>query len=187
MKKILLSLVCVTLGPVCWANLDLGAKSNGTPYDRYMTPVREVFERTGEGSKPSINDVRKMMFLGRSFRYVSGAPYAPATPETTATRKAGDCKDKALWLAAALKDGSVRFVIGKAKSSSTISHAWLYWKDEASKWWVLDCTNHKLPIPAESLGADQYIPLYSFGKEGAFRHAASGSGTAVAAVASGAN
>lgn len=186
MKKLLLSLVLATATQVCWANLDLGSKSEGTPYDQYMSSVRQVLGK-GQAAKPSMNDVRKLMFVGRSFRYMSGAAYAPATPESTAARKAGDCKDKALWLANALNDGSVRFVIGKAKSTSSISHAWLYWKDENSKWWILDCTNRKMPIPADKVTAGQYIPFYSFAKEGAYRHAASASGTGFAAIASAAN
>ena len=51
---------------------------------------------------------RDLDYLARA----SGVRVA-ALPETTAARRSGDCKDKALWLASQLGDSDVRFVIGK--------------------------------------------------------------------------
>jgi hypothetical protein len=151
--------------------LDLGNRSGGSPYDRYMTPVKSVLQRVdGAPASASLDSVRKLMRTGRGFRYSFDTPYLANLPEVTASRRAGDCKDKALWLASQLNDSSVRFVIGKARSSSRISHAWLYWKDGNDKWWILDCTNASRPIPADRVSRNSYIPFYSYAKTGVYRH-----------------
>src|SRR5207249_3678326 len=118
---------------------------------------------------PSLLRVRDLMRKGRSFRYSFIDPYLAALPNVTSYTHTGDCKAKALWLADQLNDPSVRFVIGKARSSSRISHAWLMWQHD-SRWWVLDCTNLREPIPADRLSSNEYIPLYSFSKSSEYRH-----------------
>ena len=117
----------------------------------------------------SMDQVRQLMHQGRAFRYSFTSPYVAATPDVTATTRAGDCKAKALWLANQLNDESVRFVIGKARKSSRMSHAWLMWQHE-NRWWILDCTNNWDPIPADRVSASQYIPYYSFAKNAEYRH-----------------
>ena len=84
----------------------------------------------------------------------------------------GDCKDKALWLCDQLQDPSARFVIGKMKRGSRISHAWVMWQGEG-RWWILDCTMNASAIPADSVGPDSYVPLFSYSKNTAFRHTGS--------------
>jgi hypothetical protein len=115
--------------------------------------------------------VRQLMHEGRAFRYSFTSPYLAATPAVTETTRAGDCKAKALWLADQLNDASVRFVIGKARRTSQMSHAWLLW-EHANRWWILDCTNNWDPIPADRVSSNQYIPYYSFAKNGEYRHQA---------------
>jgi hypothetical protein len=174
MKTTLLSAVafCASqLVALAIAPVDLGSHAGPTPYDRYMSPVRNVLGSL-DGSSPSIEHVRELVRKGRSFRYSFTNPYVASSPAATAARRAGDCKDKALWLADQLNDPSVRFVIGKARATSRISHAWLYWKDSSNRWWILDCTNLRNPIPAERVASNQYIPLFSYARNGSFRHSA---------------
>lgn len=167
-KTRFLSLLLLCQISAAFADIDLGQKVGSTPYDRHMSIVREVLKAAD--SKASMNDICKFMFMGRKYSYLESKDYKPAPPETTERRKGGDCKDKALWLAKKLNDPSVRFVIGMARSDSAIGHSWLYWKDSESRWWILDCTNRRHPVLAESLSTDQYIPCYSYTRDGAFRH-----------------
>jgi hypothetical protein len=108
---------------------------------------------------------------GRSFRYVHSDPYNPLLPSETARRRSGDCKDKALWLCDQLQDSSARFVIGKMKRSSSISHAWVMWQNEG-RWFILDCTLNWTPLPMDAVSKGDYVPLYSYAKNGTYRHAA---------------
>ena len=152
------------------AGFDTGSPSSATPYDRYMSPVQTVLSHLGS-QKPTMEQVKKIMLQGRSFRYHMDNPYVAATPEKTARTRSGDCKDKALWLCDQLGDSDVRFVIGKTEPGIRISHAWVMWRNEG-RWWLLDCTLRSAPIPADSLPQNRYIPLYSYGKNSTYRHAA---------------
>lgn len=171
MKKLLFSIAAIVVSNLSFAftPIDLGTNAGYTPYDRYMSPVKQVLAHLN-GTSPSMDKVRQLMSMGRSFRYSFTDPYTAAMPAVTAATHAGDCKAKSLWLASQLNDPSVRYVIGKARSSSRISHAWLMWKNEG-RWWILDCTNFREPIPADRINpAKEYIPLYSYGKDGSYRH-----------------
>ncbi|HWB61092.1 MAG TPA: hypothetical protein VG733_16545 [Chthoniobacteraceae bacterium] len=181
MKKLTLSIIAAVVSHVCFAAapVDLGASANYTPYDRYLSPVKQVLSHL-DGQPASMDKVRQLMVEGRNFRYSFTTPYVAALPDVTASTHAGDCKAKALWLASQLNDPNVRFVIGRARDNSTMSHAWLMWKSEG-KWWILDCTLSYKPIEADTINPErQYIPLYSYSKSGSYRHHA----TNVAAVAS---
>lgn len=165
------------------AGVDLGNSANGTPYDAYMTPVRQVLG-TAEGNQATLDKVQALMRTGRNFRYsyTSKNPYVATMPEVTAKTKSGDCKAKALWLINQLDDSNVRFVVGKAHYGAKLSHAWVLWRESAtSKWYILDCTNNSRAIAAETVRRDDYIPLYSWSKGGVYRHAAVDIG--IAAVA----
>jgi hypothetical protein len=149
--------------------VDLGSNAGYTPYDRYMRPVKRVLS-TVPDHKADMERVADLMREGRSFRYVHSDPYNPMSPAETARRRSGDCKDKALWLCDQLQDSSARFVIGKMKRSSSISHAWVMWQNEG-RWFILDCTLNWRPIPIESVAKGDYVPLYSYAKNGTYRHA----------------
>jgi hypothetical protein len=151
-------------------NLDLGSPASDTPYDPYMSPVKQVLTHL-TNDDASMDRVRQLMREGRAFRYSFTSPYVAATPDVTAATRAGDCKAKALWLADQLNDQSIRFVIGKARRTSQMSHAWLLWQ-HANRWYILDCTNNWYPIPADRVSSSQYIPYYSFAKNGEYRHRA---------------
>jgi transglutaminase-like putative cysteine protease len=151
-----------------WSAVDLGNRSSGTPYDRYMAPVRTVLGAL-DNRKANMEQVKALMKEGRSFRYRFDEPYVPAMPSVTASQRTGDCKDKALWLCDRLNDASVRFVIGKTHARAKMSHAWVMWQNEG-RWWILDCTLKSAPIAADTLPSDKYIPQYSYAKGTAFRH-----------------
>ena len=169
MKTTLLSLAALFLTQfTASAVVDLGSTISKTPYDAYMSPVKQVFSSLN-GSAPAMDRVAALMRQGRGFRYAHTDPYNPAPPEETASRHVGDCKDKALWLCDQLHDPSARFVIGKMKRGSRISHAWVMWQGEG-RWWILDCTMNARAIPADAVGQDDYVPLYSYSKNTAFRH-----------------
>ena len=181
MKQIALAIVLGLVSQFVFAaaSIDLGTNAGYTPYDRYMAPVKHVLTHLN-GESPTMDKVRQLMSQGRSFRYSFTDPYTAATPDVTAATRSGDCKAKSLWLADQLNDPSVRFVIGKARYTSKISHAWLMWKSEG-RWWILDCTNTREPIPADRINPEkEYIPLYSFGKDGSYRHHATEMSVAVA-------
>ena len=171
MKK-LLSAIIVALTATLSASaayIDLGYSASYTPYDAYMSPVKRVLRQLdGEGT--SMREVREYMREGRSFRYAFTRPYLASMPAETEARRMGDCKDKALWLADRIGDENIRFVVGKARRTSPISHAWLLWKNEG-RWWILDCTNNYRPIAADSVSSNEYIPLYSWSKSRSYRHA----------------
>lgn len=170
MKKgflVLLSLALAQIAAVA-APVDLGFPASSSPYDSYLSPVRNVLHQL-DGKETSMERVRELMRVGRSFRYSFTNPYVASSPEKTAATRTGDCKDKALWLANQLNDSNVRFVIGKAKRSSKISHAWLMWQHE-SRWWILDCTNLREPVSVDGVSQNEYIPLYSFNRQGVFHH-----------------
>ena len=180
MKNSLLTFAAILLAPLAaTAAVDLGSTINRTPYEAYMSPVKQVLGSLN-GTAPEMGRVAALMRQGRSFRYSHTEPFYPALPRETAARRVGDCKDKALWLCDQLQDPSARFVIGKMKRGNRISHAWVMWKGEG-RWWILDCTMNALAIPADSVGPDAYVPLYSYSKNTAFRH--TGSTSAVASVA----
>ncbi len=165
-----LTFLAISALPVLAAPVDLGSTAGYTPYDAYMRPVKRVLCSI-PNQKAGMDRVEQLMREGRSFRYVHSDPYNPALPAETARRHAGDCKDKALWLCDQLQDSSARFVIGKMKRSSSISHAWVMWQNE-SRWFILDCTLNWRPIPVENVSTGDYLPLYSFAKNGTYRHAA---------------
>ena len=141
-----------------------------TPYDRYLGTVRTVINHL-EPHSATMSLACQLMQEGRHFQYVMGDPYTANPPAVTATERAGDCKSKALWLYRGLGDGDALFVIGKASRYSPTSHAWVYWRNE-NRWWILDCTNRSQPIAADSVSQDRYVPYYSYGRSGAFRHKA---------------
>jgi hypothetical protein len=150
------------------AALDFGAPSSSTPYEPYMRPVKAVLGDL-PSAKADLTKVKELMKIGRGFRYSFTEPYLAASPSVTAATKTGDCKAKSLWLINQLGDKNVRYVIGKARATSKISHAWVMWND-GSQWWILDCTNTAKPIPASSVSSSEYIAMYSYDTSRAYTH-----------------
>jgi hypothetical protein len=141
-----------------------------TPYDRYFGSVRAVITNL-EPQRTTMAKACHLMKVGYSFEYVTRDPYRPDPPKLTEAQRAGDCKSKALWLYDNLSDAGALLVIGKAEKSSRNSHAWVYWRS-GGRWWILDCTDRIDPIAADSVSPGRYVPYYSFGKNGTYRHEA---------------
>ncbi|MEP6673192.1 MAG: hypothetical protein ABJF10_28845 [Chthoniobacter sp.] len=144
--------------------------TSSTPYDRYFGSVRSVIASL-EPHGISMAKACHLMKVGHSFEYVSRDPYRPDPPKLTEVQHSGDCKSKALWLYDNLADAGALFVIGKAEKSLRTSHAWIYWRCDG-RWWILDCTDRADPIAVDTVSPDRYVPYYSFGKLGTYRHAA---------------
>ncbi len=157
--------------------------TSSTPYDRYFGSVRAVIASM-EPHRLTMSTACHLMKVGHSFEYRSRDPYRPDPPKLTEVQHAGDCKSKALWLFDSLSDSGALFVIGKAEKNLSTSHAWVYWRCDG-RWWILDCTDRADPIAADTVSPDRYVPYYSFGKLGVYRHPATKltptSGAAVAA------
>ena len=142
--------------------------TTSTPYDRYFPNVQAVMANLTP-QKTSLARVGRLMKIGHSFDYQTSDPYRPEPPKQTETQHAGDCKSKALWLFENIGDPGALFVIGKIEKNSRTSHAWVYWRNEG-QWLILDCTDRMDPIVASTVSADRYIPYYSYGKQGVYRH-----------------
>ena len=141
-----------------------------TPYDRYSGPVRAVIARL-DLRPANMARARELMNVAHAFRYRSQHPYLAALPEATEASRSGDCKAKSLWLYDQLGDPAALYVIGKTFKGTKSNHAWIYWRCD-SRWWILDPTNRSTPVAADSFPDDRYVPYYSFGKAGVFRHRA---------------
>lgn len=144
--------------------------TSSTPYDPYFSNVRAVIAGM-ETHGTTMGTACHLMKVGHSFEYVSRDPYRPDPPKLTEIQHSGDCKSKALWLFDNLADPDALFVIGKSEKYLRTAHAWVYWRS-GGRWWILDCTDRADPIAADSVSPDRYIPYYSFGKLGTYRHPA---------------
>ena len=169
MKTIAALFALLSLNLAAFAVVDLGSSASHTPYDAFMHPVKQVLGSLSGDSAP-LDKVNALMAQGRNFRYSFTEPYEAALPAVTAQTHAGDCKAKALWLCDQLGDQNVRFVVGKMHANSKLSHAWVMWQHEG-RWFILDCTNTSRPIAADSVPASDYVPLFSWSKNGVYRHA----------------
>jgi hypothetical protein len=141
-----------------------------TPYDRYFNSVRAVIANM-EPREATMVTACHLMKVGHSFTYLSRDPYRPDPPRLTEAKRAGDCKSKALWLYDSLADAGALYAVGKAEKNADTSHAWVYWRS-GGRWWILDCTDRSDPIAADTVASDRYVPYYSFGKSGTYRHKA---------------
>jgi hypothetical protein len=139
-----------------------------TAYDGYMKrPVEEVLGQTAS-AKPGMGDVKHWLGEDYRFRYVMRDPVTPSSPAVTEATRAGDCKDKALWLAAKMSDpADLVFVIGRARANSRINHAWLAWASGGYTW-ILDPTNCPYPLRADRLRRSEYLPEFFFTRYGTF-------------------
>ncbi len=148
---------------------ELGAISSPTPYDRHMSEVRKVLNEVNPRETTEMKRVTGLLREARRFRYVHRTAYNPLTPQETARRRAGDCKDKSLWLLKELNTGDAHFVIGRMSGASRVNHAWLYWNHDG-EWFILDPTHNTRPIKVSSLRRGNYVPLYSYSVTGSSRH-----------------
>ncbi len=147
---------------------DLGRSVGSTPYDKYFGPIRAILAELHSNSPP-MELVNELVKTGRGFRYYMKDPYVPQTPAETESSRAGDCKAKSLWVAHKMDDRSIHFVVGRIKSVSGMSHAWLLWKGPDG-WLILDATMYSRPLEVARLGPQEFTPLYSYTAGGKFVH-----------------
>jgi hypothetical protein len=151
--------------------LDLGETTSRTPYDPYLGPMFSVFGHLG-GGQPDPVMVEQLVREGRAFRYSfnSNQPHVPQSPEETESSRTGDCKAKSLWLASRMDSRKVRFVIGKAKRSSSMNHAWLIWQ-APDGWLILDATFYSRPLDPARVSSNEFLPIYSYSPGAKYAHA----------------
>jgi len=104
-----------------------------TPYDRQMLRVQSTLTApsgyTVEGISFAL--VNEWMIELRAMPYRYSREWH--TPSEVEAARAADCKGKALALYDRLQlngAGNVRFVIGKRRTSDSLTHAWLEWETE---------------------------------------------------------
>jgi len=157
-------------GHALLAEVDTGRPTSGTPYDKYLGPVRAVYAKSG-GDSPTVDEVRAQLRTARRFRYFynKAEPYIPQAPEVTEARQQGDCKAKSVWLANKMLDRSVRYVVGKAKPGDKMSHAWLLWSN-GGEWLFLDPTMEYDVVYADKVTGRKLVVQYSWKGGSAFVH-----------------
>jgi len=149
---------------------DMGRSTGSTPYDKYFDRVFSTLSSLSSNDAP-LDQVNEYMKTGRGFRYYMKTPYIPQTPQETESSRSGDCKAKSLWVAYKMDDRKVRFVVGRIKSVTNMSHAWLIWKGPTG-WMVLDPTFYSRPLDMARLGPGEFTMLYSYTGGGKFVHGA---------------
>jgi len=132
-----------------------------TPYDRQMAAVHHILhQHNPTQSGPSLSEVNSWMREIRGYAYRRSHTWQG--PDQTQSRRAGDCKDKAILLLDHMKKAgakSVRLVIGKKSASSTETHAWLEWGTPQGKL-ILDPTFDSRAQTASK--RQDYIPQYAY-------------------------
>ncbi len=139
-----------------------------TPYEPHVQRVRITLASLPE-KRATLAEVERLTRIGYGFRYRRSHPYIPRPADEVELTGYGDCKDKALWLATRLGDDSVRFVIGKLSRGARESHAWLEWQSGGVTW-ILDPTIRSIPRQKRTFSENEYIPLWSYTKDAAWRH-----------------
>lgn len=168
--------LCLAIGlvlaldiPRARAELDLGSSTSRTPYDPYLGPLWAVLRQLDGKSDPATVAQLVRRSYGFRYSYKKDQPYVPQTPQQTEALKAGDCKAKSLWLAEKLNDRGIRFVIGKARRESAMSHAWLIWNGP-NGWMILDATNFSSPLVPSRLAPNEFVPQFSYSPGGKYAH-----------------
>jgi hypothetical protein len=151
------------------AEVDSGRPCGGTPYDRYLGPVRQTLSSANGGA--SVDEVRAYLRTARRFHYYydPSNPYTPQAPSVTEANRRGDCKAKSLWLASKMADSRTRYVIGKAKPRDKLSHAWLLWATGGA-WLALDPTMESDLLNAERVVGRKLIANYSYTGSSNYQH-----------------
>lgn len=164
--------MCAALFGARAETMDLGAPVPSTPYDPHFQPVFGIL-RAETTRAMSLRKAQQFLQRGRAIEHVYDArrPHVPNAPEVTERLGIGDCKDKALWLARAMRDQEIRYVVGVHAGRAQKLHAWLMWK-RGSMWWILDPTFEDAPIPCTAAVLRHWRACYSYDRAGAYQHAA---------------
>jgi predicted transglutaminase-like cysteine proteinase len=165
--------------PYPWEETDRGKRLfykyprvSSTPYDQVMRPISDVLRcARGSSGEPPIESVNQWMedLHDRPYEFVQR--WQPPA-ELEGSRRPADCKGKSLCLYARMRRYGaerVSLIIGKARRSSTTTHAWLVWQRTLDDVYVVDPTLLWRPLHPYQLKADDYTPMYAFNEEAKFR------------------
>lgn len=157
---LLIALVSGGLGAAAQAQLQQVAS---TPYDRQMTPVRNILEQRPQGNGGiSLTELNGYMRELRSIPYQYSLNWK--TPEQVQTEFKADCKAKAIALYSILKQRGVtdvRLVIGMRTKKSKITHAWLE-MDHNGKTLLLDPTYYNRIRTVSDERRGNYVQNYAY-------------------------
>lgn len=150
---------CVT----CFAQPVFFAVS-ATPYDRQMTRIQSVLQRTRatQDGDVSLRLVNHWIENLRAIPYGFSAQWK--TPAEVESAVAADCKGKAVALYEKMRlagANNVRLVIGKRTPSSRSTHAWLEWSTDDGTY-VLDPTINWMAYRSDDVGRGRYVPFYAY-------------------------
>lgn len=158
---VILGLICLSCS--CFAQ-SLYLTVDATPYDRQMTRVRPVLFTKSEAGKNNLS----MDVVNHWIKDLRAIPYGFSpqwkTPSEVETSPAADCKGKAVALLSRMQANgasNVKLVIGKKKSYSRKTHAWLEWTTDSGTY-VLDPTILWSACRADKVGHRSYVPLYAY-------------------------
>jgi len=154
------ALISGGLGAVAQAQLQ---QVSSTPYDRQMTPVRNILEQRTQGNGDiSLTELNSYMRELRSIPYQYSLNWK--TPEQVQSEFKADCKAKAIALYSILKQrgvGDVRLVIGMRTKRSKITHAWLE-MDQNGKTYLLDPTYYNRIRTLSDERRGNYVQNYAY-------------------------
>lgn len=171
-KAVLAAAVTFGLLGSCFADpMFFSVKS--TPYDNQMSRIQPVLASGARNDgQVSLTVVNHWMNDLRAIPY--GFTMEWKTPSEVENGRAADCKGKAVALLQRMQAHgatNVRLVIGRAKSSSRSTHAWLAWQTSEGSY-VLDPTMNWTAFKAADLRSNTYIPLFAY--EGSHKFRAAG-------------
>jgi hypothetical protein len=135
-----------------------------TPYDQQMAPVwgflnADIPTRSGETPLSTLNDWMSQL---RAMPYRYSKKWK--TPAEVNSDRMGDCKGKAVVLyEKLLVNGAhnVRLVIGKHRTTSLRTHAWVEWETLQGTL-LLDPTLNWTVTKTDCQDRSTYIPLYAY-------------------------
>ena len=167
---IFISVISLNISGVLWAGnlLNYGCPVTGTPFDAKLESIGFFNEpNVTAGSAGHTESVEKLFLIAKSFRYAHDSFNDRwQTVEETASKRSGDCKDKAVWLYAQLRRNgyhNTHLVIGKYRAKDSKLHAWVTCVDESGNAYLLDPAVQRAPKDLWGLSRTFYRPIYSFG------------------------
>lgn len=169
-KALLLGLILVGLSSATTFADALMLTVNATPYDRQMTPIRDVLTiSSSSANHTSLALVNTWVSDLRDIPYAFHTAWQ--TPSEVESRQPADCKGKAVALYKRMKSQgatNLRLVIGKRAPTSARTHAWLEWQTESGSY-VLDPTFNYSVTRTEKIRRGCYVPLYAYAGSKKFR------------------
>lgn len=148
-----------------------GSPVQATPFDGALAKAG-FFDLAPRAAAGTVS-IENLFMRARAFRYVHVAGSLRwQSPEETAMRGSGDCKDKSIWLySEMIKNGysDVKLVIGRYRDMDRILHAWLIYTDGNGDTVLLDPTKQKRPWKVGEFSPELYKMLYVFDGNARYR------------------